>query len=132
MCDFLCTDEAGVEGAGDGDVGGAVDESAAVGEDGEGVRPAAEAEEEIVGAEGVDVGVLREAGFEGGEVDGAMVLVYLDGVAAAEGDVGAILSGEVGEDALGTDLAVGAWGGGVDLGVVEAVVGGWVPELEGE
>ncbi len=42
----------------------------------------------------------REAVAHGGEVDGAMVLVDLDGVAAAEGDVGAAFAGEVSEDAL--------------------------------
>ncbi len=110
------TDEAGVEGAGDGDVGGALDEGAAVGEEGEGVGAAAEAEQEIVGAEGLDVGVGLEAGFEGGEVDGAVMLVDLDGVAAAEGDVGAGCAGEMGEDALAADLAVGAGGAGGDLG----------------
>jgi hypothetical protein len=36
-------------------------------------------------------------GFELGEVDGAVVLVDLDGVAAAEGDVGALVAGEVGK-----------------------------------
>ncbi len=55
-------DEAGVEGAGEGDVGGALDDGAAVGEEGEGVGSAAEAEEEVVGAEVLDVGVLGEAG----------------------------------------------------------------------
>ena len=44
-------------------------------------------------------------------------MVDLDGVAAAESDVGALVSGEVAEDALVTDFAVGAGGGGVDFGV---------------
>ena len=112
-------DEAGVEGAGDGDVGGALDDGAAVGEEGEGVRAAAEAEEEVVGAQGLNVRVGAEAGLQGGEVDGAVVLVDLDGVAAAEGDVGAVLAGEVGEDALAADLAAGAGRAGGDLGAVE-------------
>ena len=124
-------DEAGVEGAGEGDVGGALDDGAAVGEEGEGVGAAAEAEEEVVGAEVLDVGVGGEAGAQGGEVDGAVVLVDLDGVAAAEGDVGAVAAGEVGEDALAADFAVGARGGGGDLGAVECAAGG-VPEIEGE
>ena len=54
-----------------------------------------------------------EAVAHGGEVDGAMVLVDLDGVAAAEGDVRAAFSGEVGEDALAADGAVGVRLGGV-------------------
>ena len=55
-----------------------------------------------------------------------VVLVDLDGVAAAEGDVGALVAGEVAEDAAVADFAVGAGGGGVDFG---AGVG---PEVEGE
>jgi hypothetical protein len=104
----LDADKAGVEGTGDGSVSGSLDEGAAIGEEGEGVGAAAESEQEVVGAEGLDVGVGLEAGFEGGEVDGAAVLVDLDGVAAAEGDVSAVAAGEVREDALAADLAAGA------------------------
>ncbi len=82
-----------------------------------------EAKEQIVGADG---SVGGEALAHGGEVDGAVVLVDLDGVAAAEGDVGAAFSGEVGEDALAADGAVGVWLAGVDLALL---VG---PEVEGE
>ena len=73
-------DEAGVQGAREGDVGCALDETAAVGEEGEGVGWSVEAEEEVVET---DVSVGEEAGAHGGEVDGAVVLVDLDGVAAA-------------------------------------------------
>jgi hypothetical protein len=48
-----------------------------------------------------------------------MVLVDLDGVAAAESDVGAILAGEVSEDALAADLAGGTGSGSGDLGAVD-------------
>ncbi len=75
----------------------------------------AEAEEEIVEAEVVDVAVGGEAVAHGGEVDGAVVLVDLDGVAAAEGDVGAADAGEVREDALAADGAGGVGGAGVDF-----------------
>ena len=44
-------DEAGVEGAGEGDIGGALDKTAAVGKEGEGVEATFEAEEEVVEAE---------------------------------------------------------------------------------
>ena len=54
-----------------------------------------------------------EAGAHGGEVDGTVVLVDLDGVAAAEGDVRAAFAGEVGEDALAADGAVGVGCAGV-------------------
>ena len=46
----------------------------------------------------------------GDEVDGAVMLVDLDGVSAAEGDVRAAFAGEMGEDALAADIAAGVWG----------------------
>ncbi len=52
-------DEAGVEGAGEGDVGGALDEGAAVGEEGEGVGRTLEAEEEVVEADRSPWGLRR-------------------------------------------------------------------------
>ena len=52
-----------------------------------------EAEEHVVGAEVLDVGVLGEAVAHGGEVDGAVTFVDLYGVATAEGYVGAAFSG---------------------------------------
>ena len=116
-------DEAGVQGAGEGDVGGALNDGAAVGEEGKGVGGTLEAEEEVVET---DVAVRAEAVAHGGEVHGTMVLMDLDGVAAAEGDVGAALACEVGELPVGADRAVGVGGGGVDLATV---VG---PEVEGE
>ncbi len=84
-----------------------------------------ETEEEVVEADG-PVGL--EAVAHGGEVDGAVMLVDLDGVAAAEGDVGAPFPGEVGEDSLAADFAGGVWGGGVDLA---ALVGPEVVAQEG-
>ena len=57
---MLAADEAGVERAGEADVGGALDEGAAVGEDGEGVGGVGEAEEQAVGADGAEG---LEAGF---------------------------------------------------------------------
>ena len=128
----LRTDEAGVEAAGVGGVGGSLNDSASVGEDGDGVLTATETEEEIVAAEVVEIGVQGEAFSEGGEVDGARVLVDLYGVAAAEGDVGAAFAGEVGEDALAADGAVGIGQGGADLGLVDAAGGGGGPEVERE
>lgn len=77
-----------------------------------------EAEEELVEAEVVDVCVGREAVAHGGEVDGAVVLVNLDGVAAAESDVRAAFAGEVGEEALAADGAGGVGSGGIDLGAL--------------
>ena len=100
-------DESGVEGAGDGDVGGSLDDGSTVAEEGEGERAAAEAENEVVAAEVLNVRVSAEASLERGEVDGSVVLVDLHGVAAAEGNVGAVLAGEVSEDALAADFAAG-------------------------
>jgi hypothetical protein len=109
---LLGADEAGVEGTGERDVGGALDDGSAVGEEGEGVGWTLEAEEKVVKADG---SVGEEAVAHGGEVDGAVMLVDLDGVSAAEGDVGAAFAREMGEDALGTDGAGGVGGAGVDL-----------------
>ncbi len=73
---------------------------------------ALEAEEEIVEPDG---SVGAEAVAHGGEVDRALVLVDLDGVAAAEGDVRAAFAGKVREDALAADGAGGVGGTGVDF-----------------
>jgi hypothetical protein len=107
-------DEARVKGASEGDVSGALDDGAAVAEEGDGVVAAAkaEAEEEAVCTDVLDVSVESEAVAHCGEIDRAMTLVDLDGVASAESDVGAAFAGEVGEAALAADAAVGAWGGG--------------------
>ena len=64
-----------------------------------------EAEEEIIEA---DLAVRSEAVAHGGEVDRAMVLVDLDGVASAERDVGTAFAGEMSEVALATEGAVRA------------------------
>ena len=61
-----------------------------------------------------------EAVAHGGEVDGAVMLVDLDGVAAAEGDVRAAFAGEMGEDALAADGAAGVGRGGADLAALVA------------
>jgi len=102
------------------------------------VRAAAETEEEVVAAEVCNVGMAGEAVAQGVEVDGTVVFVDLDGVSSAEGDVGAVLAGDVSEDALAADLAVGAGGVGGDFGVVQIAiafglpVADGVPEVEGE
>ena len=119
----LGADEAGVEGAGESDVGGALDEAAAVGEEREGVGWALETEEEVVETDGA---VGEEAFAHGWEVDGAVVLVNLDGVAAAEGDVGAAFACEVSEDALAADGAGWVGGAGVDLAALVS------PEIKAE
>jgi len=67
-----------------------------------------------------------EAVAHGGEVDGAVMLMDLDGVSAAEGDVRAAFAGEVREDALAADGAVGVRGAGVDLASLVA------PQVVGE
>ena len=68
---------------------------------------AVEAEEEIVETDGT---VGLETVAHGGKVDGAVVLVDLDGVTAAESDVRAAFAGEVREDTLAADEAVGVRG----------------------
>ena len=125
----LAADEAGVERAREADVGGALDEGTAVGEDGDCVGRVVEAKEKAVGAD-LTKGV--EACLECGEIDGAVVLVDLDGIAAAEGDVGALIAGEGTEDALAADFAVGAGPGGGDFGAGKSSVGFGTPEIKGE
>ena len=126
-------DEAGVEGAGYGGICGALDEGAAIGEDGDGVGAAREAEEHGVCAQAGNAGLANEGGVEGGEVERAGVLVYLDRVAAAEGDVRAGGAGEVGEGAGGllvgaADEALGVRTGSGDFA---ALVGPKIPGEEG-
>jgi hypothetical protein len=113
----LGADEAGVEGAGEGDVGCALNEAAAVGKEREAMRRALEAEKKIVEPDG-SVGL--EAVTHGGKVDRAMVLVDLDGVATAEGDVRTPLTGQVGEDALAADGAGGVGFGCIDFAALVA------------
>jgi hypothetical protein len=87
---FSGADEAGVEGAREGGVGGALDDGAAIGEEGDCVGWALEAEEKIVEADGA---VGGKAVAHGSEVDRAVVLVDLDGVSPAEGNVRAADAG---------------------------------------
>ena len=84
-----------------------MNEAAAVGEESEDVRGSLEAQEEVVEADGA---VGLEAIAHGGEVDGAVVFMDLDGVSAAEGDVRTAFAGEMGEDALAADFAAGVGG----------------------
>jgi hypothetical protein len=106
------TYEASVEGTGEGYIGRSLNESAAIGEERDGVWWSLEPQEEVVET---NISVWGEAVAHGVEVYGAMVLVDLDGVAAAESDVGTAFSGEVGEDALAADGAVGVGPGGADF-----------------
>jgi len=71
-----------------------------------------EAQEQIVEA---DISVGLETVAHGGEVDRAMMFMDLNGVAAAESDVRASLTSEMGEDAPSTDSAVRVRGGCVDF-----------------
>lgn len=97
-------------------VGGALDERAPVRKDGERVRWMAEAEQQGIEA---DSAMGLEPGGEGGKIHGTAVLVNLDGVASAEGNVGAELAAKVPEIAgRAADGAV--WsrdGGSPELGV---------------
>lgn len=61
-----CAYESGVEGAGDGDVGCSLNDGTTVGEEGKGESAAAEAEEEIVAAEVLNIRVSTEENPQGG------------------------------------------------------------------
>jgi hypothetical protein len=69
------SDEARVEGACQRHIGGALNDGAAIGEEGQGVGAALEAEKKIVEP---DLSVGREAIAHGSEVDGTMMLMNLD------------------------------------------------------
>ena len=73
-----------------------------------------------------------ETGLKGSQVEGSVVLVNLDRVAAAKGDVGTEAAGEVEKAAEITDLAAGARCGGGDLGMIQASGGCGLPELKGD
>jgi hypothetical protein len=117
------TYEAGIEGTGEGYIDRSLNEGAAIGEESDGVGWALKAEQEVVEA---DDSVGGETVAHGGEVHGTMVFVDLDGVAAAEGDVGAAFSGEMGEDALAADGAGRVRGGSIYFAA------GAGPEIEGQ
>ena len=128
----LYADEAGVEGAGQDGVGGALNDGSAVGEEAKGVGSAAKSQEEAIGAEVGDLGEGGEAAVHRGEIERAVVLVDLDGVAAAEGDVRAASAVEMLELSVGADGALRIGRAGRDFGPGE---GGGVevwPEVERE
>lgn len=86
----LRTDEAGVKGAGESDVGCALDDGAAIGEESEGMGRTLEAEKEVIET---DVAMGCEAIAHGIEIYGTVVLVDLNGVASTEGNVGTAFTG---------------------------------------
>src|SRR3569833_2020090 len=99
---------AGIDAAGDAGVGGAFDDGAAVGEYGDLVLAIVEAQREFVGAH------LAEACEPGGEfrqIEGALALGDLDGVASAEADGRAAAVIEIDELALAARGACGIAGG---------------------
>src|SRR5690349_18440603 len=90
-------DVAGVEAAGQADIGGSFDDGAAVGEDGQLIGPAEEAQAELVGAH---LAQGKQAKPQILQVERAGALMDLDGVAAAQADRRPALAVEVGELAL--------------------------------
>ena len=100
-----------------------MNDGAPVGEECECVGWTVEAKEKVVKT---DLAVGGETVAHGGEVDGALMLVDLDRVSAAEGDVWAAFAGEMSEDALGADAAGEVRFGGADLAALVA------PQVEGE
>ena len=119
----LASKEACIERACEADVGGALDEGAAIGEDREGIGRVFKTEQQAIRA---DLAERCETFAEGDEVQGTVVFVDLDGVTAAEGDVGALLARERAEDSPAADLAVETRLDGRNLRTVAC------PEIEGE
>src|ERR1700689_3095211 len=77
------SDIAGINAARDADVGGAFDDRAAIGKDGQLVGIENHAQSELVGAHKADA---AELAGEIAKVDGARAFMNLDGVAAAQAD----------------------------------------------
>ncbi len=93
----LAANEAGVETAGDGGIGGAFDDGATVWKDRHFKRLTPEFEDEVVMP---DLAMRREAKCEFGEIKGPMPLVNLNRVSAAECDMRAAFARQVDEVAL--------------------------------
>ena len=87
------TDETGVKRTGQHDICRPLDNSAAIGKQCDGVGAAAKAEQKVIGADVADVGMGAEPGAQSGKVHGPVVLMDLDGVTSAKGDVGTALAG---------------------------------------
>jgi len=121
----LTSDEAGVEAAGDTGVGSAFNDGASVGKDGHLIRVTPELENEVIVPHAA---VWGETQGEKLEIHGAMLLVNLDRVAAAEGDVRAAFAGKMRELATVAAAAAFTRTSGGDLGVL---VGPNVPGEQG-
>jgi hypothetical protein len=105
--------EAGIQAAGLGDVGGSLDQGAAVGENGDDVIAALESKQKVVEA---DLAVGLESCFHFREINWPVVFMNLDGIAAAKRDVRAAFAAQMSKIALLADFTVGARPGGCDFG----------------
>src|SRR5450755_3227278 len=94
-----------IQASGDGGVGGAFDDGAAVGEERHLVWVVPELEHELIV---LHLSVRSEAARDFFEVDGTLAFVDLNGVASAHGNVGAADTSEVNEVALLAGTAAGA------------------------
>ncbi len=126
------SDETCVQGTRDGDVCCALDDGPAIPEKGDGVWAAPEAEEEIVGAQIVNIRMAGETQSHPGQIDRTAVLMNLHRVPAAKGDVRPAFSGEMGEHPACADGARGVSFGRGDLAVFETVALGRAPEIKGD
>ena len=110
-----CADIPGIKAAGDGGIGCAFDDGAAIGEEGEFVGIAPELQDKVVV---FDLSMRLEAARHFGEVHGALALVNLDGVASTQRNLRAMRSGEVRELAFNTCLAIGTRMRSSNFGVI--------------
>src|SRR3954468_18268415 len=111
----LGTDEAGVEAAGHGGVGGAFDDGSSVGGQRQFVRLAEELQDKVVVA---PLAVRREPRLHLAEIYRAAALVDLHGVPSAKSDLRPGVSGEMDEIAKLAGLAIRARLGGVEFGTL--------------
>ena len=88
----LRANKTGVERAGQCDVRGALDQCPTVGEKGDGMLTSLKTQQHLVVA---NRAVRRQSALHRSEIDGAMMLVNLYGVASAEGDMWTALAPQV-------------------------------------
>ena len=111
----LAADETGVEAAGNGGIGGAFDDGAAVGEEGHLVGGVPEFQDEVIVADRA-VGLKAEAHLC--EVDRALALMDLHGIPAAQRDVRTSLPGKMNEISFAASATPKAWLGSGYFGML--------------
>ena len=106
----LAANKAGIERAGEPGIRSSLHQGAAIWKNGESVFSAVESHQHAISS---DFSQRTQPYSQRGEIDGAMMLVDLHGVAAAERDVRSAFAGKMRKFFLHTNFAVYARTGGV-------------------